>query len=695
MVADPFRWLEDLESTEVARWAAAQQGRTEAFLARLPRREVFRSLLAQAWDHPRAEVPFQRGERWFQERNTGLQDHDVLYVASSPGEPGRALVDPNTFSEDGTVSVNQYSVSPGGRLVAYALSTAGSDWLTWRVRDVATGSDLPDTIRWSKFANAAWAGDESGFYYTRSEQPPPGQELTAATGPTSVMFHHLGSAQVDDEVVYDCAEHPDWEPGVEVTEDGRYLVVTVNIGTAPEARVDVMDLERPAAGFAPLVEGFVCRAEVVCNVGEDFWFLTDAAAPRCRLVRSRPGRATPGTWQEVVPEQPEVLVGVANCGGRLACHYLRDASSAVVLHDPDGRRVGELAVPGLSSLSQVYSAAGAVGRHDAALAHFKVRSFTSPGRIWQWDTATGRTSPLPLVGAPAGAGAEGEAGEGEGDEGAELVTERAMVEVAGLGRVPLFLTHRRDVQPDGDTPALLWGYGGFNIPITPMYSPWAALFARLGGLSAVAVLPGGGEYGREWFDVGRLAHKQNVFDAFSECARWLTASGWSRPACIAVNGGSNGGLLVAACLVQHPELFGAAVPEVGVLDMLRFHLFTIGWAWKSDFGDPVDPEQYRWLRSYSPVHNIRPGTRYPPVMVVTADHDDRVVPAHSFKFAAALQQQEVRGSAGPVLLRVEASAGHGHGMPTSKLVAERADVLAFLDWAVGPLERRPLAEVTN
>jgi prolyl oligopeptidase len=698
VVADPYRWLEDSASDATRSWVAAQCQVTEEVLSALGGRDHLRDRLRRAWDHQRRQVPVGRGTRWFQERNTGLQDQDVLYVMDAPGDEGSVLLDPNAFSDAGTVSVPSFALSPQGNLLAYATSESGSDWMTWHVRDVAGGRDRDDILSWSKFGNAAWASDESGFYYPMAPPPPAGQELTASNAPVRIAYHRLGTPQRDDVVVYE-PPRPDWMADAEVTEDGRYLVVTVRVGTGTETRVEVLDLEQPDAGMSVLVEGFTCRAEVVCRAGGAFLVMTDAGAPRGRLVRVQPGAAGPDEWEEVVGEKPGLLLGARNCGGRLLCHYLVDACSAVHVHGMDGALLDELVLPELSSLSQRYSAAGAEGREGSDVAHFKLSSFTSPGQVWAYDVSTGvlvpaqspQTGPglahaVPGGGPPSAPAAVRVAAGGLAGASRDLVTEQVFVEVEGIGRVPVFLVHRRDVHPDGDVPVLLWGYGGFNIPVTPAYSPWTAVFAELGGLLAVAVLPGGGEYGREWYEAGRLANKQNVFTSFCECARWLVSSGWSRPSRIAMNGGSNGGLLVGACLTQQPELFGAAVPEVGVLDMLRYHLFTIGWAWKSDYGDPADPVQYRWLRAYSPLHNVDPGATHPHVMVVTADHDDRVVPAHSFKFAAEMQHA-CRGGKAKVLLRVERSAGHGHGIPTGKLIDERADVLAFLDWAVGPLDR--------
>jgi len=670
-IADPYRWLEDTNDPETLNWVKRQNERTEAFLSRAPTREAIRARLTQIWDYPKAGAPFERGGRWFQARNSGLQDQSVLYVMAAPDdEAGEVLLDPNLWSEDGTVAVPNISVSEDGSLLAYATSAEGSDWTTWHVRDVATKVDRADVVEWSKFGTASWRRDGSGFYYSAIERPKAGEEYTGKVGELRIFFHALGTAQSDDNLVFEAPPGREWVPHASVSEDGNFLVISISIGTAPQNRLEVLDLSRPGLEFVPLVEDFESTADVVTNVGTTFFFVTDDNAPRQRLVAvdlERPGRRN---WREVLGERDAVLLGARNCGGRLVCHYLQDACSRLSVFELDGSPVAELALPSVASVVQgIDGGPGIEGRAESRLVHFEVSSFTDPGTLWSHDLATGQTRVLRPAAGPIPSD--------------EYVSEQMMVTASDGALVPLFLTRRHDVRPTKDVPVLLYGYGGFNIAITPHFDKANTLFIERGGLLAVAVLRGGGEYGRAWHDAGRLAKKQRVFDDFCDCARWLTSSGWSRPERIAINGVSNGGLLVGACLTQHPELFGAAVPEVGVMDMLRFHKFTIGWAWKSDFGDPDDPEQYRWLRAYSPLHNIEPGADYPPTLVLTGDHDDRVVPGHSFKFAATLQAGQRPDDPTPLLIRVGTSAGHGLGKPTSKSIAERADVLAFLDAALG------------
>ncbi|HET6964858.1 MAG TPA: prolyl oligopeptidase family serine peptidase [Acidimicrobiales bacterium] len=658
-VRDPYRPLEDPDDEGTVAWVKEENALTEDFLAAIPARSAIRARIAEMWDYPKTGVPCERGGRWFQMRNSGLQAQSVLYVSDSPSSAGRVLIDPNVLSEDGTVSLTGLGLSDDGTLLAWATSSGGSDWMTWRVRSVTSGEDLDDVVEWSKFSGAAWSG--SGFYYTSVEQPAEGAELTESVRTPRIAFHALGQPQKSDRVEFEAPAEPDWIPHAEVTDDGRYLVVTVSKGTATETYVLVRDLVDSASSLAPLNPPFEAKDVVVEHAGHgSFFVLTDRGAERGRIVRAAPG-TDPATWEEVVPEGPDTLLDARLYGGRLVCHYLRHASSVVVIHDLDGTPLRDIPIPGPASVGEMS------GRPTSPLMHLQVTSFVQSGEVWSHDVTTGDTGLVQPSAAPFPA--------------SDYVTEQVFVESPDGTRVPMFLTRSRAMSANGDAPVLLYGYGGFNVPVTPGFSVTFAAWLDRGGVLAVANLRGGGEYGRSWHDAGRLSRKQNVFDDFAACARWLASSGWSRPDRIAVMGGSNGGLLVGATLTQHPELIGAAVAEVGVMDMLRFHLFTIGWAWKSDYGDPEDPEQFGWLRAYSPLHNIRPGTCYPSTLVMTGDHDDRVVPAHSFKFAATLQQAQACER--PVLLRVATSAGHGAGKPTAKLIDEAADRLAFLEAALG------------
>lgn len=671
-VRDPYRWLENTSAPRTRAWIAAQNELTQSILAQSADRPELADALTKLVDYPRYGVPFARGERWFQFRNPGLANQSVLYALESAADnDGRPLLDPNAMSADGTVAVTGVQLSDDGRLLAYATSGAGSDWQTWRVRDVATGADLDDVIEWTKFTMTAWRKDGSGFYYGAPDRPAedgePGSEYLAADGLHRIYFHRLGTRQGDDDVVFERPDRPTWLPFAQVSDDGRYLIVSVSAGTAPQSQLHVLDLTEPAATMRPLVADFESIADVVTTIGDEFFLVTDFHAERKRLVSVDVSRPARQHWREIVAEADDTLLAAYYFGGRFVCHYLRDARSVLRVHDVSGAFLWEMPLPAYSSLADgVKFGPGIAGRPESDLMHVGVVSFTESGSLWSHRLDSGETE---LIRSSAAA-----------IEPAEFVTEQVWATSADGTVVPMFLARRVGVEPTGDVPVLLYGYGGFDIPVTPSFSVLMACWLNQGGMLAVASLRGGGEYGRAWHDAGRLAAKQNVFDDFCACARWLASSGWSRADRTAIFGGSNGGLLVGACLTQHPELFGACVASVGVFDMLRFHKFTVGRAWIADYGDPDDPEQYQWLRDYSPLHNVRPGQRYPATLLLTGDHDDRVVPGHSFKFAAALQAAQ--GGEAPVLIRIETSAGHGLGKPTSKVIAESADMLAFLRLAL-------------
>ncbi len=667
-VADPYRDLEDADAAATVEWVRAENTLTEGYLARIPTREDIADRLRGLWDYPKLGVPFERGGMWFQMRNSGVQDQPVLFVAESPTGEGRPLLDANRLSEAGTAAVTSLAVSTDGTMLAYATSDAGSDWRTWRVRMVDTGDDLPDVVRWSKFSGASWRRDGSGFYYGAMAAPTTGQEYHERSRAPRVLFHRLGTDQDADEVVFERPDEPEWLPDGTVTDDDRYLVITIERGTWPGQQIEVLNLEHPAGGFQTLVDGFEAKAEVVGNDGSTFWVRTDRTAPKERIVKIDLDHPDPTDWVEVVPEADATLVGAHHFGGKLVAEYLQDAQIRIRVFALDGTPVEDVVLADhMALIAGTAERGGIEGRPDSDQVHFGLTSFTESGSLWVHDLADHRSEQLRPSDAALDPG--------------RFVTEQVFATSGDGTAIPVFVTHRRDVNPNGDRPVLLYAYGGFNASTTPSFSvPWVVWLER-GGVLAIANLRGGGEYGRAWHDAGRRANKQNVFDDFCACARWLVTSGWSAPERLGINGRSNGGLLVGACLTQHPELFGAAVATVGVLDMLRFHKFTIGWAWTSDFGDPDVAEEYPWLRAYSPLHNVRPGTHYPATLILTGDHDDRVVPGHSFKFAATMQAAQ--GGDTPILLRVDTAAGHGTGKPTSKLIDEATDMLAFLESALG------------
>ena len=659
-IADPYRPLEDSDAPEVRAWIDEQNRLTERLLEAVPSRPSIRDRLAQVWDVPRAGSPWRRGTTWLQLRNSGLQDQDVLWVSDAPESDGRVLLDPNGLSADGTTALSAVALSESGELIAYATSDAGSDWRTWGVRNVTTGEDLPDRIAWSKFSSAAWSHDDAGFFYGRYPEPPADAAYDAPNRNQELRYHRLGTDADDDPVVFARPDQPEWGFEPEVLDDGRLLVLNVWRGTDPENRVYVADLTgRPEdVEIRALLDEADASYLPIEAIDGTLYLHTDVDAPMGRIVAI--DLDDPTSLREIVPEGPETLEIVRLVGNRLALVTLHDAHHRLAVHEVDGTFVFDVELPGIGTIADL------AGERDDDELFLTFMTFVAPATVLGVRMADGAVRELRR---PALAW-----------DPDDFVTEQVFVTSDDGTRVPLFLSHRRDVNASAEVPTLLYGYGGFQVAIGPIFkAEWLTWMDR-GGLLAVASLRGGSEYGKAWHDAGRLANKQNVFDDFAACARWLAASDWTDASHLGISGRSNGGLLVGASITQHPELFGAAIAEVGVMDMLRFHRFTIGWGWTSDYGSADDPEQFGWLISYSPLHNIRPGVAYPPTLVTTGDHDDRVVPGHSFKFAAALQAAQA-GDA-PIVIRIDTDAGHGLGKPVSKLIDERADVLAFLEMSL-------------
>ncbi len=661
-VADPYRWLEDLDGEETRAWIEAQNELTFSYLAGIEARDRIRARLTALWDFERYGLPTRRKDRYFYARNDGLQNQSVLYVADGLEGEGRVLLDPNRLSEDGTTALSGTAISEDGRYLAYGVSRAGSDWQAWFVRDVTTGKDLPDHLKWIKFSGASWAKDGSGFFYSRYDEPKAGEDKYAGVNYyQKLYFHRLGTPQSEDLLVYERKDHKTWGFDGEVTEDGRYLVVHVRVGTDPKNGIFYRPIRPSKKGLGrgrmvELLRDFDAKYVFVGNDGPIFWFRTDKDAPRGKLVAVDTRRPAPRYWKTLIPEQDATLEAVSVVGDRFFAQYLEDAKSKVAIYDLRGRPLGTVDLPGLGTVH------GFGGRRKDKETFFAFTSFTTPATIYRYDIAKGertvwRKPKLAF-------------------DPDDFVTEQVFYESKDGTKIPMFISHRKDVTPNGDRPTYLYGYGGFNIPITPGFSVPNLVWMEMGGVYAVANLRGGGEYGEAWHQAGTKHRKQNVFDDFAWAAKTLVERGWTKPARLAIGGRSNGGLLAGASITQHPELFGAALVGVGVLDMLRFHKFTIGWAWTSDYGSPDDPEDFRALLAYSPYHNVRPGTHYPATLVYTADHDDRVVPAHSYKFAAALQHAQ--GGPAPVLIRIDTKAGHGAGKPTSKMIEEWTDLWAFL-----------------
>lgn len=658
-VADPYRWLEDPDAPESVAWIADQNRLTASWLAGVPEREAIHARLKRLWNHERFELPKKVGGLYLFEHNDGLQDQNELLATADLAVPPRILLDANRFSSDGTVPLVSHALSDDGRTLAYAVSDGGSDWNTIRVRDVVSGLDLADEIRWVKFSETVWKGDSSGFWYARYPEPVAGHEADALAN-QKVFFHRLGTTQAEDTVVLEVPAEPQWGFDVTASDDQHLLVATVWQGSEEKSRIWVR-AQGAKGEWIRVLDAFDAMYRYVGSSGDRLWLWTDNGAPKGRLVEVDVQQPDPAFWKVLIPESDDLLEDVGLVGDRFFASYLHDASSLVKMFATTGAPVGDLPLPGLGTVE------GFEGRASDTEAFFSFRSFTEPKQIFRYDLATGAATLFrePKV----------------DFDPTTYVTEQVFYPSKDGTQIPMFLIHRRDLVLDGTNPTLLYGYGGFNIPMTPDFAVPTVVWLEMGGVYAVANLRGGGEYGRDWHDAGTKLHKQNVFDDFVAAAEYLVAKKYTNPDRLAIHGRSNGGLLVGATLLQRPDLFGAAVPAVGVMDMLKYHTWTIGWGWAADYGTSAEsPEMFEALRRYSPVHNTRPAD-YPPTLVLTADHDDRVVPAHSFKFAAALQQAQT-GPA-PILARIDTRAGHGAGKSVSMQIEERADTYAFLVRALG------------
>ncbi len=669
-VSDPYRWLEDSDSPATERWIADQQRLTGDYLQQIGGRRELAARLSKLWNYERWTIPEAKGGRLFYRKNDGLENQSVLLVEDSPGGVPRVLLDPNTLSSDGTVALAGTSISNDGRLCAYALADGGSDWNEWRVRDVRSARDLPEVLRWAKFTRPAWTADGQGFFYGRYDAPPSGGELSAALYGQKLYYHRVGTSQEEDQLVYARSDRPTWSFAPQVSDDGAYLFVHVREGTARENQLYLMRLEglslpRPGTleaermAMVELISDADASYEVVGSQGDELYVLTDQGAPRGRVIELSVARPERSQWRTLIEEGEDTIEDVDFVGGKFFVRVLASASSAVRIYGADGAPAGQVELNGLCSV------AGFQGRPEDRVLYFSTTGFATPSEVWRYDLGQARSE---LVFRPR-----------LSFDPARFETRQVFAPSKDGTRVPVFLTWdrrlARQAKPQGRR-ALLYGYGGFGVSLTPAFDPLRLVWMEQGGVFAQASLRGGGEFGEAWHSAGKLANKQNVFDDFIGVAEYLVREGYTTPQQLSIKGGSNGGLLVGAALLQRPDLFGAAIPSVGVLDMLRFHKFTIGWAWISDYGSPDDPRMFEVLRRYSPLHNVRTGVAYPATLITTADRDDRVVPAHSFKFAAALQHAQTAPA--PILIRIESRAGHGAGKPTTKLIDAAADELAFL-----------------
>ena len=714
-VADPYRWLEDVDAPATAQWVAAQNRLTDTFLAQIPERAAIKNKLTNLWNYSRYSAPTKEGGRYFYFQNTGLQNQAVLYVQDGRNAP-RVLLDPNLLSSDGTVALSESVPSDDGHLLAYSVSTSGSDWQELHVRNVDTGRDMPDVMKWVKFSGISWTHDNKGFFYSRYDEPTSGNKMTNANKFHKVYYHRVGQPQSRDELVFDRSDQPDWLFDATVTDDGQYLIITVAQGTDVRTRLYFIDLDNPGKPqidnpVVKLIDRLDAEYAFIGNRNTTFYVRTDKNAPRGRIVAINIDNAREERWNTIVPENKDALVMATMAGEDIVANYLQDAHSSVRFFTasrdtrPDTRPRpaqpqqqqpprtpgsvyddtstapivsrqrpqaigggfsdrGELTLPGIGSVDVIH------GRQGEAEMFYTFTSYLYPTTVYRYDLKSRRSEVFraPKVAFDASA----------------YETRQVFYNSKDGTRVPMFITAKKGIQLDGSNPTLLYAYGGFNISMTPGFSPANIAWLEMGGIYAVPNIRGGGEYGKSWHEGGMLANKQNVFDDFIAAAQYLIQQKYTSTPKLAIRGGSNGGLLIGAVLNQRPDLFGAALPEVGVMDMLRFQKFTIGWAWTSDYGSSDKPDQFKYLLAYSPIHNIKPGTCYPPTLAFTADHDDRVVPGHTFKYVATLQSAQ--SCAKPILARIETKSGHGAGRPTTKLIDEAADRFAFL---VRELQMRP------
>jgi prolyl oligopeptidase len=658
-VPDPYRWLEDDVRTnkDVAAWVEAQNKVTDAYLASIPERAAIRQRITDLWNYEKFSAPFKEGGKYFYSRNSGLQNQSVLYVTDAADAEGKALLDPNTWSKDGTVALSGFTVSEDGKFAAYGVAEAGSDWNTWKVIDVTAGKPVPDELKWIKFGGASWTHDGKGFFYSRFPEPEKGAKFQSLNINMKLYYHKLGTPQGEDQLVYERPDNPKWGINGGVTDDGKYLVINISDGTTSRKnRVYYKDLSAPDAKPVALIDNFDNKFFFIDNDGPVFFFRTEWKAPKGQVIAIDTRKPDPKDWKTIIPEAKDALQAANLVADHFIADYLQDAKTAVKVYTMDGKHVRDVQLPGIGTAS------GFGGKRKDTETFYSFSSFTTPPSIYRYDVKTGESKLMRQAKVKF--------------DPAEYEVKQVFYASKDGTKVPMFISHKKGLKLDGANPTLLYGYGGFDISLTPGFSASRLQWMEMGGVLAVANLRGGGEYGEAWHRAGTKQHKQNVFDDFIAAAEYLIQEKYTSPKKIAIQGGSNGGLLVGAVECQRPDLFGACLPAVGVMDMLRFQKFTAGRYWVDDYGSSDNPEEFQSLIKYSPYHNLKPGTKYPATLVTTADTDDRVVPGHSFKFTAMLQYCQ-SGDA-PVLARIETKAGHGAGKPTSKIIEEVADQWAFL-----------------
>ena len=657
-VEDPYRWLEDdvRESADVAAWVQEQNKLTFDYLKKIPGRDAVEKRITELWNYEKISAPSKEGGRYYFFRNDGLQNQSVLYMQQSLESEPEVLIDPNGWSEDGTVALSGTEMSDDGRYVAYGIQDGGSDWRTWRVMEIASRKLLEDELKWIKFSGIAWTPDSKGFFYSRYDEPQEGGEFQSLNLNQKVFYHVVGTPQSEDRLIYERPDEPEWGFNAEVSEDGHYLILTVWKGTDDRYRVYIKDLTQEDAQPVALIDNFEYEYSFVGNEGSLLMFQTNLKAPLRRIIGIDLTKPDPENWVEIVPETADTLTSAGIVGNMIVGRYLKDARTQVRLYDMQGTFVRDVEFPGIGSAS------GFGGKRDHTETFYSFSSFATPPSTYRYDMQTGESTLLRRAQVKFNPD--------------DYETKQIFYTSKDGTKVPLFICHRKGLKLDGTNPTLLYGYGGFNISLLPRFSVSRLSWMEMGGVFAMANLRGGGEYGEPWHKAGTKLQKQNVFDDFIAAAEWLIDNNYTSPGKLAIQGGSNGGLLVGACLTQRPDLYGACLPAVGVMDMLRFHQFTAGRFWTDDYGCADNPEEFAALVKYSPYHNLKGGVQYPATLVTTADTDDRVVPGHSFKFAAQLHA--CQSGTAPTLIRIETRAGHGSGKPTAKIIEEVADQWAFL-----------------
>ena len=656
VVSDPYRWLEDLDSEETQSWVKTQNQFTDQYLTTLPEIEAIKTILDKALDQATHSVPFREQSKYFYYYNSGDWQQSKLYYKENNQGREKLVLDPNQFSEDGTVALSGVSVSSDAKLLAYAISDGGSDWKTWKIRNLETGLDLEDKILWSKFSGAEWLKDNSGFYYSAYSEPQAGAELQDVNTNQKLYLHKIGEKQSSDLLIYARPDEPDWGWGPTVSEDGNYLILHVSQGTDERNRIFYQNLNDSNDSFVELIPELTAQFRFVGNKGSVFWFFTDLNAPMGRLIAIDISNPEEENWEEIIPERNHALRAVHITSGYFLCHYLKDISSEVVLYQTTGERIEKLDFPMNGTISSIST------KPESSQLFFSFSNYIRPQEIFEYDLSVKQLKSIWSQSVP-------------GFNADEFTSKQAFYKSKDGTLIPMFISHLNGIELNNDNPLLLYGYGGFDIPILPNFSTKYFSWMKMGGIVAVANLRGGGEYGEKWHRQGMLHNKQNVFDDFAAAAEYLHQEGYSQPSKTVIEGRSNGGLLVGASLLQRPELFGATLPGVGVMDMLRFNKFTIGWAWESDYGSTEIEDDFKVLIKYSPYHNIKPKQCYPPTLITTSERDDRVVPSHSYKFAARMQAAQ--SCQNPILIRIESRAGHGAGTPKDKVINYISDMYGF------------------